>query len=211
MFLTKMTNIVSSNRSGVTLIELLLGTGISAILLTTIVVIQTSMSDSQTTLNNNSKSFNEANIAIQAITREIRNARPASTGAYPLQLADDQQIIFYANIDDDPEPEKIRYFLSGNTLNRGIINPTGEPPSYTDAEKVNLVIPDITNGNTPIFTYYNGDWPKDTDNNPLPSPARLLDTKMVTINLSLNPQSDHPEGEYQLQSSAQIRNLKTNL
>ena len=201
----------SIKHKGVTLIELLIGTALSAIIIGSIVTIQMTMSDTQHILNNNSRSFNEANIAIQAITRELRNARPAATGAYPLELADDQEILFYANIDDDTEPEKIRYFLNGNTLNRGIINPTGQPPVYIEEEKINLVIPDITNGLTPIFTYYNGNWPTDTTNNPLPSPARLLDTKMVIVNIYLNPQSDRPEGEYHLESSAQIRNLKTNL
>ncbi len=201
-----------SHQSGLTLIEILVSIAVGSILIFAIFNLQVSIADSQLAISSNSQAYNEANIAIQAVSRELRNARPAATGAYPLELADDQQIIFYANIDDDPEPEKIRYFLQDNKLNRGVIDPTGSPLTYSaGSEKITLVIDYIVNDGTPLFTYYNGNWPADTTNNPLPAPARLLDTKLVTIALTINPRPDRLEGAYYLESSAQIRNLKTNL
>lgn len=197
---------------GLTLIELLIGTAISTIIIGSILTFQSSIADVQSNLNTNSRSHIEANIAIQAITREIRNAKPAATGAYPIELAEDFEIIFYANIDNDPIPEKIRYFLSDSSLQRGVIKATGSPPTYTSTEQITLVIPNITNNSqSPIFTYYNGNWPSDETNNPLPAPARLLDTKMVTINILINPNPKNTNHEYHIESAAQIRNLKTNL
>ncbi len=200
------------HKSGLTLIEILVSIAVGSILLIAIFDLQRSLADNQRTINFNTQAYNEANIAIQAISRELRNARPAATGAYPIQLASDNEIIFYANIDTDTPSERIRYFLQDNKLNRGVINPTGNPPTYsTSNEKITLVIDYIVNTGNPIFQYYNGNWPSDTTNNPLPAPARLLDTKLVTISLTINPRPDRPESAYYLESSSQIRNLKNNL
>ncbi len=202
----------SHNKSGLSLIEILVSIAVSSILLIAIFDLQRSLADNQRTINFNSQAYNEANIAIQAISRELRNARPAATGAYPIQLANDNEIIFYANIDNDTATERIRYFLQDNKLNRGVINPTGTPATYSlSNEKITLVIDYIVNTGNPIFRYYNGNWPSDTTNNPLPAPARLLDTKLVTISLTINPRPDHTETAYYLESSSQIRNLKNNL
>jgi hypothetical protein len=126
-------------------------------------------------------------------------------------LAADQEIIFYTNVDDDFEMEKVRYFLEGNELKRGVLNSSGDPPEYSGEEQVNLVIAYVQNQGNPIFYYYNGDWPADTANNPLPSPARLIDTKLMRVVLTINPRPSRPESQFTIESFAQIRNLKTNL
>lgn len=198
--------------SGFTLMETLVASFMATAFVVVLISLEGTLRSSQDSLNLNTQSYNEASISIQAITRELRNARPAATGAYPLVLADDNEIIFYANIDEDKEPERVRYYVTGDQLNRGIVQPSGSPPTYDlGTEGVNLVIPYIANGASPIFTYYNGDYPADTVNNPLPAPTRLTDTKLVEVHVVINPEPERPESAYELVSSAQIRNLKTNL
>lgn len=206
-----MINHHKNSQAGFTLTELVVASFLASLLLLSLVVLERILTSTEEVLTLNSQAYNEASIAVAAMTRELRNARPAATGAYPMELANDQEIIFYANIDDDTQPEKIRYFLTGEELSRGITQPTGNPPTYTGSEEINLVIPYVQNSGTPIFVYYNGEWPSDTTNNPLPAPARLTDTKLVTVQVTINPDPARPESEYFLTSSAQIRNLKTNL
>ena len=69
----------------------------------------------------------------------------------------------------------------------------------------------VVNGDVPIFYYYNGDYPADQTNNPLAPDLRLSQTRFVRIVVTVNADPDNPQGTYQLESFAQIRNLKTNL
>ena len=198
--------------NGFSLLETILSMAIIAIFISGLATLDRLYSDSQSILSLSSQSFNEANIGIDAMIREIRAATHADTGSYPLELAHDQEIIFYSNMDDDPGIERVRYYLTGNELNRGIIDPQGEPPTYPLAnERVNLVISYIQNQSNPIFYYYNGDWPNDTVNNPLATPASLTDTKLIRVMLTINPKPSRPESQYSIESFAQIRSLKNNL
>lgn len=47
----------------------------------------------------------------EIMTAEIREARTGDNGAYPIEKAGDKEIIFYSDIDNDNETERVRYFL----------------------------------------------------------------------------------------------------
>jgi prepilin-type N-terminal cleavage/methylation domain-containing protein len=59
----------------------------------------------------------EARRGIETMVKETRAARTGDNGAYPVERADDKQFIFYSDIDNDGQTERIRYFLS--TINSG--------------------------------------------------------------------------------------------
>ncbi|NQU77769.1 hypothetical protein HQ544_03675 [Candidatus Falkowbacteria bacterium] len=153
-----------------------------------------------------------AGTGIKTMVREIREARPADNGSYPLELADDQLFIFFSDIDQDDKTERVRYFLDGTDFKKGIINPSeNEPITYDGPEETITLSKYVRNGADPIFYYYNGDWPADTTNNPLPAPARLIETKLMRVLLRINVFPERSPDDFELESSAQIRNLKTNL
>jgi len=159
------------------------------------------------------QAVNEARRGIETMVREIREARYGDDGSYPLKEAGDFQFIFYGDIDSDDAVERVRYFLDGINFKKGIIEPSGDPPQYvlTD-ENVSILSTDVRNTPTEvIFTYYNGDWPTDTVNNPLSTLTRLTDTKLLHVYLKVNIDPNRPPDNFELESDAQIRNLKTNL
>ncbi len=157
--------------------------------------------------------INEARKGIETMVKEIREARTAEDGSYPLVEAGDFSFTFYGDIDKDDLIEKVRYFLVGTDFKRGTIDPSGDPPQYVPAdEKVDILSRYVRNGTTtPVFTYYNGDWPADTVNNPLPTLTRLTDTKLMHVYLKINVDPSRPPSDFELESDTQIRNLKTNL
>jgi len=57
----------------------------------------------------------EARRGIETMVREIRAAQTGDNGAYPIELADDKQFIFYSDIDNDGKVERVRYFLATAT------------------------------------------------------------------------------------------------
>lgn len=200
------------HKSGFTLIELLLAGSMFVFIvagLATFVVYY---------LNNYAFSFDKAVALNQAqggtnlLVREIREARTAETGAWPLVQVDDNTLIFYSDVTNDGRVDQVRYFLDGTQLKKGVIEPTQSPVLYPlENEKITLVASFINNSSTPIFTYFNGDWPADQINNPLPTGSRLLNTRYIKVYLNIN---FNPEGKNQpieLITGVQIRSLKDNL
>lgn len=208
-----MINVGNSSRSdaGVTLIEVLLVSVITAILGLGILALQYIIGQNQVVALQNVLNVEEANNFITTMVREIRNTRPGDNAAYPLVTAQDQEFIFYSDIDYDTQSERVRYSVNGTNFEKGIIEPVGFPATYpVGTEKVRILSENVRNGTEAVFYYYNGDWPADTTNNPLPSPTRLSDTKLMRVYLKLNTKDD-TRTDFILESYVQIRMLKDNL
>lgn len=60
---------------------------------------------------------NEARQSVNLMTKEIREARTGDDGSYFIEKAGDKEFIFYSDIDDDNQVERVRYFIS--TINSG--------------------------------------------------------------------------------------------
>src|SRR6185503_21161496 len=90
---------------------------------------------------------------------EIRDAETSNTGAYPLDTAGAQSIIFYSNVDTDVQIERVRYYLSAGKLYRGVVNPTGSPLTYNLGTEVVTTLQDsVANGSAAVFHYYDDDY-----------------------------------------------------
>jgi len=158
--------------------------------------------------------INEARRGIETMVKEIRKARHGDDGAYPISQAGDFNFIFYGDVDGIASTtERVRYFLDGKNFKKGVIKPTGDPPQYVlSGETITILSAYVQNGtSSPVFKYYNGDWPGDTINNPLPTLTRLTDTKLMHVYLKINFDPARPPDDFILESDTQIRNLKTNL
>lgn len=154
----------------------------------------------------------EARRGIEIMIREIREAKTADDGSYPLAQADDLEFIFYGDIDNDDSVERVRYFLNGTDFKKGVVEPSGDPPQYIlTNETIDILSRYVRNAGTPVFTYYNGDWPTDNVSNPLPTATRLMETKLMHLYLKINVDPSRPPDNFELESDIQIRNLKINL
>jgi type II secretory pathway pseudopilin PulG len=159
-----------------------------------------------------SQAIRNARQGVETMIKEIREAQPADDGSYTLEKADDQEFIFYSDIDKDANVERVRYFLDGSVFKKGVVEPTGLPPVYNlDTEQVSILSSYVCNEEGSIFTYYDGDWPGDEINNPLPTPTRLKETKLIHVYLKINVDPERPPTDFELESDVQIRNLKNNL
>jgi hypothetical protein len=211
LFLWKMETGNWKIKKGFTLIEVLIVGGITVVLAGGLLSLQYILGQTQVSVLKNYTEVDQANANISTMVRELRNIQVADNGAYPLERALDQEIIFYSDYDFDGKTERVRYFLSGTSLSKGVIEPTGFPATYPSAqEKVKVVAADVRNAAVPIFYYYNGDWPADTINNPLDTPTRLSETKLMRVNLIINQTTD-TKHDFLIDSYVQLRALKQNL
>lgn len=153
----------------------------------------------------------EAERAIQTLSREIRELRTGEDGSYPLMRADDYAVTFFSDIDDDNLTEKITYEVFGAELRKTVIKPSGSPSKYKDEDAAITTVAQYIRNTTPLFIYYNGDWPGDEVNNPLPTPTRLQETKLMRVHLEINVNPNRIPKTVVVSTAAQLRNLKTNI
>ena len=158
-----------------------------------------------------SDAINQARRGMDIMVRELREASAAENGSFPVDTASDQTLIFYSDIDADALLERVRYFLDGTELKKAVLDPSGFPPVYTGEETINTISQYVRNDLTPIFYYYNKDFPNDTINNPLETPAAVNQIRLVKILLEINVNPAQAPKHFILISNSQLRNLKDNL
>lgn len=155
--------------------------------------------------------ISEAQRGVELLIKELRETMPADTGAFPLNYAQTQELVFYADGDRDSVVEKIRYFLNGTNFSKGVTKPTGAPLAYlAQNEAITIISRYVRNGATPVFTYYNENWPGDVIHNPLAAPADVDAIKLVHIYLKINVFPEKAPMDFDLESDVSIRNLKNN-
>ncbi|MCD6550568.1 prepilin-type N-terminal cleavage/methylation domain-containing protein [bacterium] len=87
---------------------------------------------------------------------------------------------------------------------KGVIDPVGDPPQYLpDQERISIISSYVRNA-PPIFRYY------DAQGNLIEDyPSRLIDTKMMSLYLVVDVDPNRSPPPVELESSVQLRNLKT--
>lgn len=157
----------------------------------------------------------QINIVQQAHTRilkELREARIGDDGSWPLVLCNDTDITFFSDTTGDGRSDKIRYFVDGTTLKREVIEPTTVPVSYPAGNETVTILSeylDLSGG--PIFTYYDGNWPQDTVNNPISGTDRLTRSRFIRVTIGINQTENFAAEPYIISSAVSIRSLKNNL
>lgn len=145
------------------------------------------------------------------ITSELRNAQIGSNGAYALDTAGAQQIIFYSNADKDNSVERIRYFWQNGQLFKGITEYNGSTYN-TSTEAIYSVQKNLANGSNPIFVYYADTYAGVSGQNPLSQPVNVMQVKFVQTNIQIfNKGGVKNINTYTVTSGGAIRSLKTNL
>ncbi|HLE49343.1 MAG TPA: prepilin-type N-terminal cleavage/methylation domain-containing protein [Patescibacteria group bacterium] len=200
---------IKTKQKGISLIEVLIAVTILSFIGIGLVSLQYILTQNQILVTRSYKSVDEANLIISTFIKEIRAAKTSDNGAYSLFNVDDQSIGFYSDIDLDGSTEKVRYFLNEHNLYKGVIEPSGYPAQYNQDTETVITLNENIYNETPVFYYYNADWPEDIINNPLGMTNRLADTRSVKIYL-LVKNGDTANG-YEVESISNIRMLKDNL
>lgn len=170
---------------------------------------QTDVFSLQSVLTQDLSIQGEARKVFAAASAQIRSAAPSSTGAYPLAQATAASLTLYSNIDGDAPIERVRYFLDGSTLKKGILKPTGSPLSYDPADEVVTdVLHDITNGATPVFAYYDATYDGATD--PLTEPVNIPSVRLIKIMVLIDHDPSRPPDSRTFTTQVMMRNMKDN-
>ena len=174
------------NKSGFTLVEIIVAIGIFVLFNAVIVQIFLTAFKSTNIVFNQLDAQRQGRKVLQDFVAEMRSASYSSIGAFPVEEASSTEVIFYSNIDNDSYIERVRYSLSGRELIKGITEPTSSPLTYNTAfEATSTVVDILNNGTSSLFYYYDGDFAV-TSTPPLSYPIDLAKVRVVSMNLRID-------------------------
>jgi len=135
---------------------------------------------------------------------------PSSLGSYPIEIAADNTLVFFTDINDDGLKERVRYFVQGTTLKKGVISPTGSPLAYVSAnETFTELVHNLRNGSTPVFTYYDTNYNGTTS--PLTQPVDISFIRLIKVNMIVDVDPNRSPVPVTVTTQISVRNLKDNL
>lgn len=194
---------------GFTLTEVVVVIGILGAVIVLLANFQTDIFSNYSTASAGINADGEMRAATRTFMRSVRAAAPAETGAYPLETASANALTFYSDVDGDTLRDRVRYFISGTTLMRGITPPTGSPSVYLGSnERLASVVHDLALGVTPLFNYYDGNYTGTTS--PLSEPVDVAQVRYIRMTLIVDADPNRAPAPATLSSGVMIRSLKNN-
>lgn len=189
------------HQAGFTLIELLISMSIFVmVMIIGANFIMTSFKSNRFT-SEQEEAIQNARKATENLIRDVREAKISERGDFPLVSIGAQEFIWYGDIDNDGETEKIKYLLDGINLIRIVTQP-GALNNYDGGSATTTIATYLNNQAEPIFHYY------DDENNATPY---IGDVRMVLVKLKVNVTPAIAPADYYVETSISLRNLKDNL
>jgi type II secretory pathway component PulJ len=197
-------------QKGFSTIEVVISLSIASVIIGSMGMFARDVFFYKSVFSNQLSSYDDARHVLSPMSSEIRSASPSSLGSYPVEIADNSTFVFFTDLNSDGLKERVRYFLSGTTLKKGVISPTGNPLSYVTAnEKFTELIHNVANGGQPIFYYFDTNYTGTS--NPLSLPVVLSNVRFVKVNLIIDSDPNRLPEPLIVTTQISIRNLKDNL
>lgn len=189
---------------GMSLIEVLVWIGVTLLILVGILLAIADIYKSNFYTLERALAVASAQRGLEEATRIIREVSYSDSGAYPIVALGPDTLTVYADVDNDGSAERVRIFLSDNTLQEGVIEPSGTPAEYTGTETVKTVVHDVRNIalGRQLFTYY------DANGDVVTNMSAVLEPVFVEVDLVANTDRNPRVVDYELRGNAFIRNLK---
>lgn len=193
-----------SSSRGVTLLETVVWVAIASMIMLAIANSVQYFYRTNTYAVEQSAAVTSGQRGIDSMIATMREAAYSSTGAWPIVSMDPASFIFYADVDDDPFIERVRFALVGNNLLRGIIDPSGDPPEYVSAEVTSIISDNVRNTeqSVPMFEYY------DVDGDLMTDLTKIAEVRFVQATVVVNVNPHRLPNQFTLRSTAALRNVK---
>ncbi|HBW74248.1 MAG: hypothetical protein UX10_C0007G0016 [Candidatus Magasanikbacteria bacterium GW2011_GWA2_45_39] len=194
-------------RDGFTLLEVLVALGLFTMIFTGLMLFITITFKSNDVIYNQLSAQKDARAALSAIVKEARNAGSSSIGSYIIDTAASSTLAFYSDLNNDTFRERVRYFVSGNLLKKGVIAPSGSPLSYNPANEVVTVVSRDLIPNSEPFQYfdetYNGN-----GTGLIAQSVNVVKVRYIRITIVIDQKPNVAPVPLTASTEVEIRNLK---
>lgn len=197
-------------KKGMTLIETLIAIGIFVIGIQGFTMLFMQSWKSNSYILQLGQASSAASGGLDQTVKYIRMAKQGDDGGYAIKSADKNDLVVYSDFDKDGVTERLHFYLQTGQLKMGITDPTGTvPKSYPSGDQQTKVIVDkLANDDaTPIFSYFNKDYPGDQASNPVATPANVANIRLTKIYFKINLSSNQGSKSIEMQSFVELRNL----
>ncbi len=186
-----------------TLIETIVTIAIFAVVLFSITSLIIYFYRTNTFVLQQTSAVESSSIGVTDAMKDLREASYGANGAYPVVSASDTSVTFYVDVKGNGVVDRVRYWLSGTVLYKGVTIPTGNPLSYVgQSESVTNIATDIHNGTTPLFRYYN------SSGTELASPINVMNIASINTTVTVNIDPNRAPNNFTLSVGATLRNLR---
>ncbi len=206
-----MKNIKNNRKGGFTFVETIIGVSIFLLISLLISSFARDIFSLNYVLQGNLNAEIDSRHVVKIIVTELREAGPSALGAYAIASATPSNLIFYSDVDNNGIREKVRYFISGTNLKRGVVTPTGSPLVYDDTqEKLSTIISGFVSSSTlPLFQYYPSSYAGTSS--PLTIPVDISSIRLVKVAVIIDKDPNRSPISIITTSQVSVRNLKDNL
>jgi type II secretory pathway component PulJ len=145
------------NDIGLSLAELVIASSLVAVVVTTSYLLLNSFTSMSDSLQAKVAASDSAQLAVDAVTRDLRQAQQNDTdtanGAF--SVAQPTYAQFFVDTNHDSKPERVTYYISGNTLFKVVAYPIGTaaPYGFGSTGTPTPVLKSLS-PNTTAFVYY---------------------------------------------------------
>lgn len=197
---------------GFTLIEVLIAIFIFSLISVGIVMTVSNLFSAATKQGGLLADQDQARKLIFQVTNELRNAAAGANGAYQLESAGNQQLIFFTNTNQSSViTERVRYYLQNGKVYKGITKYSGGAYN-TSTERTILMQNNIASSTAPLFYYYGGNYTGSSTQSALSQPVSVADVKYIRMSIQiLNKAGVKNQNYYSVNGGAAIRSVKNNL
>lgn len=206
-----MRRLLLHHNKGLTLIEIVVVVALVGILGIVIGKFQADVFSYGRYFNNSLTTADNAQKLLRPMTEEIRSASPSSNGAYPIDSVGAYSFSFYSDVDNDGLKDWIKYSISGSTLLKETIKPTGNPLVYNQANKITRTfMTGVQNQieGVPLFIFYDETYTGGGTGIVDPVSGALESIRLVGVRIKIDQDTQQPPSAIEVVSQVAIRNLK---
>ncbi|MFA7245060.1 MAG: prepilin-type N-terminal cleavage/methylation domain-containing protein [Candidatus Magasanikbacteria bacterium] len=199
---------IYQNKKAFTLIETLISLGIFLILMSGATWFIIAGNRNVSVMWEQLVTQNQGKKSIDHIINYVRKAEVSSIGAYALELVDPYELVFYANVDNDPVIEKVRFWLDSTIFKQTITELDEVSREYTGAEKTTVLAESMMNLQVghPLFLYYDENYTGTEDY--LTYPFYITNVRMIKVQLELEKDPTKSPEPLHVESMALVRSLR---
>lgn len=148
--------------------------------------------------------LSEATEGVQEVVRDVRGAVYAENGALPIVSMATSSLVLYTDTDFDGYVERVRYYLDGTTIYKGIVEPTSTSSYPLNTETTVILTEGVANvaSGDAVFRYFT------STSTELFLSTDTLDVRRIEVLFVAESTFGHETARVRLGSSASIRNLK---